>query len=206
MRRSHSSPRESRVRVLLADDHPLFLDGLAEILEQEGFAVVALAKSGREAISLFLETRPDLGLIDMRMPDLDGATCIRAIRAEIPGAKLMVLSTFGDEEGLQRALDAGALQYLVKDITRKNLVKTLLAALEKPPGVPCEIPQLTDRENDVLRLLVAGRSNKIIAEALHITEGTVKLHVYRIYKKLRVGSRTEALRRALHSGLGHLTP
>jgi len=178
---------------------------LAEILEQEGFSVVGLAKNGVEALELFLETRPDLGLIDLRMPDLDGADCIRAIRARIAEAKLIVLSTFGDEDGLKRALSAGAIQYLVKDVSRAELVRTLRSALAKVPAVRTGVPLLTEREKEVLRLLVAGRANKVIAKALHITEGTVKLHVYRIYKKLGVRSRTEALRLALHSGLGQLS-
>lgn len=204
-------PAGTRLRVLLADDHSLFLDGLASILEQEGFAVVGRAQSGQEAIQLYLQTLPDVGLFDLRMPDMDGADCIRSILERVSHARLIVLSTYGAEEDVQRALEAGARSYLMKDVTRERLTQVLLEAASALPGqtqaeaVARPAHGLSHRELEVLKLLVAGHANKVIADVLHITEGTVKVHCYRIYRKLGVSSRTEALRLALQQGLGQLT-
>lgn len=202
----------STFRVLLADDHPVVLDGLAAVLAQEGFEVVGLACSGRQAVEQILSLRPDLAIIDLRMPDLNGIECIQEILANWPQAKVAVLTTFDQPEEIRECMEAGARGYFVKDIGRSELVRSLLeicacevclkpapAALPPEPG--SRSLKLTSRQLDVLRLLTAGHANKNIAEELSITEGTVKLHVYKLFKKLGVRSRTEAMLKAQLQGL-----
>ncbi|ODT65564.1 hypothetical protein ABS71_12140 [bacterium SCN 62-11] len=199
------TPKERKLRLLLADDHRLVLDGLVAVLTQEGFEVAAVAENGSLAVERFVETRPDLGLIDLRMPGMGGIQCVRNILEKVPNASLIVLSSFADDEEVRLALASGAKGYLLKDITRGELAAQIRQACGaearwSPAGPPRQ--KLSKREVEVLRLLVAGQSNKSIASELNITEGTVKLHLYRSYKKLGVRNRTEAMGAALREGLG----
>lgn len=203
------------IRILLADDHEVFLDGLTAVLSQEGFEVVARASGGGQAVELFFETKPDLALLDLRMPDIGGIECIRRIRSRAEDAKIALFSTFDRQQDISQAMEAGARGYLVKDIPRSKLV---LALQEIYRGGTCLTPglsasllesirrvPLTAREQQVLQLLTAGHANKTIAADLNIAEGTVKLHIYKLYQKLGVRSRTEAMRVALKRGLTSLS-
>lgn len=201
--------RDSVITVLLADDHSVILDGLAAILTQEGFSVVGLAASGSQAVELYVRLRPDVALIDLRLPDMSGIQCIRLIRQRVPDAKIALLSSFDNPAEVQESLAAGAKGYLVKDVTRSVLARTLRdihqvtpvgSILGEPEG-PHRHFGLTARENQILQLLARGQANKSIAVELSITVGTVKLHLYKIYKKLGVSSRTEAMRVAMERGL-----
>ncbi len=198
------------IRVLLADDHAIILDGLAAILAQEGFEVVGLARSGRSLVDLFLSLVPDVALVGLRLPDLNGLQCIGVIRKRLPEARIVVLNSFDDPEDIDACLQAGAKGYFTKDVTRTELVKELkrINALSKGPArfVRGRKPSdLTAREREILHLLANGDANKLIAAKIAVTEGTVKLHVYNLYQKLGVNSRTEAMRVALERGLISLT-
>lgn len=205
-----------KVRVMLADDHPVVRGGLAAMIgQQPDMTVVAEAATGEEAVRLHAEHRPDVTLLDLRMPGLDGADALDRILTTDPAAKIVVLTTFDGEEDIGRVLKAGAKGYLLKDAEPGQLLgcirdahagKTCVA-----PAVAARLadrlrePALTARELDVLRLLAAGKANKEIAAALFITEATVKAHVANVYTKLGVQSRTEAINAAVRRGLVRLT-
>jgi two-component system NarL family response regulator len=199
----------SETRILVVDDHAVVREGLVALLQrQSDLRVVAEAADGASAIRLH---RPDLVMLDMRLPDMDGAEVTAAIRAEFPQARLLVLSSFDGDENIYRALKAGARAYLLKDSTREELlaaVRAVAAGQRRIPGPVAERlaervegSELTARELAVLRQIVSGRSNKQIATALTITEGTVKTHVKSILAKLDVADRTEAAVTALRRGL-----
>lgn len=203
------------LRILIADDHPVVRQGLAALIDrQPGMQVVAEASTGREAADAYAATRPDVGLIDLRMPDGDGAEAIARIRAAHPAARLIVLTTYDTEEDVYRGLRAGAMGYLLKDAPPHALLAAIqaVAAGQKhiPPAVAAKLaermltPELTERERDVLRELVAGRSNREIAAALQIGEGTVRTHVQNILSKLDAQDRTQAVTIALRRGLMRL--
>ncbi len=200
------------IRVLVADDHAIVRHCLVALINRRrGMKVVAEAGNGRAAVVEFNRHRPDICLIDLRMPDMDGVEAIRAIRQIIPSANIIVLTTFDDDEDIYRALRNGAKAYLLKDISREELIENIIAVHHGNTRIPQHVAKkladhvrssdLTTREAQVLRLLVAGKSNKEIASALKVTEGTIKVHVNHILKKLGTSGRTEAANVALKRGL-----
>lgn len=203
------------IRILICDDHPVVREGLAAILDRrEDMSVVGQASNGTEAISQFRELRPDVTLMDLRMPSMDGVTTISQLRHDAPEARIIILTTFDGQEDVYRGLQAGAKGYLLKDSPREELLDTIRAVhngqTRIPPAVAVKLAQrisqtaLTARELDVLRLMVSGKSNQEIANALFIAEGTVKAHVNSILDKMNVSDRTQAVTSALRRGLVHL--
>lgn len=203
------------LRILIADDHPVVRQGLAALIDrQPGMQIVAEAGTGREAVEAYAATRPDVALIDLRMPDTDGAEAIGLIRAAFPAARLIVLTTYDTEEDIYRGLRAGAMAYLLKDAPPHDLLSTIRAVANGQKHIPPQVaaklaermltPELTERERDVLRELVAGRSNREIGAALAISEGTVRTHVQSILSKLGAQDRTQAVTMALRRGLMRL--
>jgi DNA-binding NarL/FixJ family response regulator len=204
-----------RASVLVVDDHALVRTGVANIISQEpDLQVVAEAANGQEAVEAFARLRPDVTLLDLRMPVMEGVEAVRQIRAIDPAARVIVLTTYDTDEDIARALKAGAKAYILKDIAAAALVacihdvlagKTYLApaAAAKLAERVTQV-QLTPRELAALRSLADGRSNKEIAAALDISERTVKTHLAHLFEKLGVTSRTEAIKVASRRGLVRL--
>jgi two-component system NarL family response regulator len=206
---------EQPIRILIADDHPVVRQGLVALINrQPGMLVVAEAATGREAVDAFQAHQPDVALIDLRMPDADGVEAITRIRALFSGARLIILTTYDAEEDIYRGLRAGAMAYLLKDAPPQELLDAIRAVANGqkriPPVVAAKLaermmnPELTLREHDVLRLIVAGQSNKEIGGSLTISEGTVRTHVQSILSKLGAQDRTQAVTIALRRGLVRL--
>ena len=202
----------ARISVLIADDHALIRNGIADIINREGdLEVVAEASNGLEAEALFKAQRPDVGLLDLRMPKLDGLDVLRSIMEWQPASRLIVLTTYDDEKDIAEALKAGARAYLVKDTSANELITCIrnVAAGQTyiPPAIGAKLAaqmnqvQLTVRELTILKLIAKGDSNREIAEALHISEATVKVHATNLFHKLNVTSRTEAIGVAIRRGL-----
>jgi len=206
------SPARTRARVLVVDDHSLLRTGVANIINLEPtLEVVAEAANGRDAIAAYRTFHPDVVLMDLRMPEMEGVEAVRQIREIDPQARVVVLTTYDADEDIARALQAGAKAYILKDIAADALVacirdvlagKTYLApsAAAKLAERVTQV-QLTPRELSALRLLANGNSNKEIASALEISERTVKTHLGHLFEKLGVTSRTEAVRVATRRGL-----
>jgi two-component system NarL family response regulator len=201
-----------KLKIMLVDDHYLVRVGLASIIALESdMSVCAEASSGEQAVLQFRTARPDVTLMDLRLPGISGSDATQAIRAEFPDARIIVLSTYSTDEETYVALQAGAMAYLLKSVQRAELVQAIrkAAAGERhiPPDLAARLAarqprsQLSPRELDVLRLLVEGKRNKEIAGALDISEGTVKIHVSSILSKLGVFDRTEAVAAALQRGI-----
>jgi two-component system NarL family response regulator len=202
------------IRVLVVDDHTVVRDGLSVIIDQEaGLKVVAQAANGRQAVELWQEHRPDITLMDLQMPLLNGVSAISEIRTIQPEARIIVLTTFDGDEDIYRALRAGAKSYLLKDVRRDELFHCIrevhAGKYFLPPEVAAKLAgrqpsvAMTARELEVLRLLSEGKSNKAVAAALSIAEVTVKSHVRAVFSKLNVLSRTEAIAVANRTGLFH---
>lgn len=202
------------IRILLADDHTVVRDGLSVIIDQEpGLQVVAQAATGRQAVELWDEHRPDITLMDLKMPLLNGVSAISEIRASHPEARIIILTTFDGDEDIYRALRAGAKSYLLKDVRRDELFHCIrevhAGKYFLPPEVAAKLAsrqpavELTSRELEVLRLLSEGKSNKAVGALLSIAEVTVKSHVRAVFSKLNVLSRTEAIAVANRTGLLH---
>lgn len=200
------------IRVLIADDHVTVREGLAAIIgRQPDMVVVGEAANGRDCIDRWLQCRPDVTLLDLRMPVLDGIAAIVAIRAHTPSALLIVLTTFGTDHDISKAIRAGAKAYLLKDAQREELLDCIRAVHAGETRIPSFLvaklaaevsgEALTNRELEVLALLARGHSNKYIALQLSISETTVKSHLRSIFNKLRVLSRTEAIAVASRRGL-----
>jgi two-component system NarL family response regulator len=205
----------SMIRLLIADDHPVVRDGLAGVIEEQGdMVVVGQAGTGLEALALFHEHRPDVTLMDLRMPGMNGVETILAIRQPFPAARAIILTTYDTDEDIYRGLQAGAKAYLLKGVSRQVLLETIRAVHAGQTPISSEVgaklagrvgyEPLSDRELDVLRLLVKGLSNQEIAGALFIAESTVKFHVNHILSKLNAGDRTQAVITALKRGLASL--
>jgi two-component system NarL family response regulator len=205
----------NRLRIMLVDDHYLVRMGLASVIALEPDMIVcAEASTGEQACALFRSHRPDVTLMDLRLPGLSGSETVQAIRREFPDARIVMISTYVCDEEIYGALQAGAIAYLVKHVQRDELIRTIRKAAAGQRHIPPEVAarladrvsaaQLSSRELEVLRLLVGGRRNREIANALDISEGTVKLHVSSILGKLGVSDRTEAVTRALQRGIVRL--
>lgn len=200
------------IRILLADDHPSLRAGLASILNsQPGLTVVAEAGSGRETMEKASATSPDLLIVDLRMPDGDGIQTIKQLVAANPQVRILVLTTYDNEEDIFNALEAGARGYILKDTTREEIIEAVRRIHEGqrylPPGIAARLadrmirPTLTPRELDVLRLVSRGRTNKEMAAAMFVSEETVKSHMKGLFHKLGVHDRAEAVGIALQRGL-----
>jgi DNA-binding NarL/FixJ family response regulator len=206
------SVKAGPIRIVIADDQHLVRQGFRSMLERlPSMQVVAEASTGKEAVEQYARHRPDILLLDLRFPDVCGVDVIRAVREQFLIARIIVLTTYDGDDEIYQALQAGAKAYLLKDVTLEELVD----CIEKvhrgqtcvPPPVAAKLaertasPELTERELDVLRRIVAGRSNKEIAADLSITEGTVKTHVNHVLDKLGVHDRTQAVTTALKRGI-----
>src|SRR5437870_7237122 len=200
------------IRVLVAEDHTVVRDGLVAIIKQEAdMDVVAETGDGQQAAELWKKHRPDVTLMDLRMPGVDGVNAIYQIRAADPNARIVVLTTFDGDEDIYRGMRAGAKSYLLKDVRREELFQCIrdvhAGRAFLPPAIAAKLAErlpaeeLTPREVEVLRLLAEGKPNKLIGAALAITEVTVKSHVQSVFRKLNVLSRTEAMAVASRRGL-----
>jgi DNA-binding NarL/FixJ family response regulator len=207
-----STTEASAIRILTVDDHPLLRDGIAAVLEsQPDMTLVGQACNGREAIDCFRRLRPDVTLMDLRMPDISGIEAITAIRAEFPEARIIVLTTYAGDAQAAAALKAGAAGYLLKNQVRKELLETIRVVHSGKrrilPEIASEIAEhfaddvLTQREVEVLKRVAAGKPNKLIAAELDISEGTVKTHMKSILPKLDASDRTHAVMIALKRGI-----
>ena len=206
------STDSSVIRVLAVDDHPMLREGIASLLgSQSDMKLVAEASTGREALEQFRKHRPDLTLMDLQMPDMDGVEAMAAICSEFPQARFIVLTTYRGDVQVLRALKAGARAYLLKSLLRKELLETIRAVHAGRKRIPSEVASelaehavedaLTSREIDVLRMVAGGNANKLIADRLSITEDTVKGHVKNILSKLGASDRTHAVTIALKRGI-----
>jgi len=202
----------TRIRVFSVDDHPLLNEGIAAIINnQSDMLLVAQATSGKEAIQQFREHRPDVTLMDLRLPDMSGIDTMIAIRAEFPEARIIMLTTFEGDVEIQRALEAGARGYMLKSMSPKDLVAVIRQVHAGKKRIPSEIAarladhlgeeDLTPREMDVLRHVAEGNRNRDIAEKLFISEETVKVHIKHIMEKLGASDRTQAVAIALRRGI-----
>jgi len=208
------------IRLVIADDHPVVRDGLRGMLEsQPDFQVIGEASDGAAALQLAIELEPDLILIDLRMPVMDGVTAIREIKRHRPGVQVLVLTTYDSDADILPAIEAGATGYLLKDTSREELYRAIRAAARGEtvlaPAVarrligrmrlPVE-EKLSSRELEVLGLVAGGLSNSDIGGRLHISQATVKSHLIHIFGKLGVSDRTAAVTVALQRGLIRLEP
>ena len=207
--------KPQQIRLLVVDDHLVVRMGLVALLNRrKDFEVVAEAEDGAQAVERYREYRPDVCLMDIRMPKLTGVQALAAIRAEFPEARVIMLTTYDGDSDIRGALAAGASGYLLKDVEGDELVLAIRAVHAGRRYLPTEVaqrlaersasPELTPRELEVLELLVKGLSNKQIAEVLDFTEFTSKAHVRNIIGKLRAGDRTGAVTEAIQRGIVHL--
>ena len=208
--------KKEPIRVMLVDDHPAFRKGLATLItSQPDLEVVAETGDGDDAIKLFRRIKPDVVLMDLRLPGMGGVEATIAIRKEFPEARVIVLTTFDMDEDIFRAMESGARSYLLKDTSEDELVATIRAVHAGREKLPPKLaerlaarqkrPELSQRELEVLQLLVRGRSNKEIGSSLFITEDTVKAHLKTLFIKLGVQDRTDAAITAIRQGIVHLT-
>ncbi len=200
------------IRILAVDDHPLLRDGIASVIEgQADMRVIAEASNGREAIDLCLAHRPDITLMDIQMPVMNGIDATLAIREAWPAARIVVLTTYKGDVQARRALQAGASGYLLKSMLRRELVDTIRSVQSGKRAIPVEVAleladhvhdnALSSREVEVLRLVALGSSNKRVGLSLHVTEDTVKAHMKAILQKLGASDRTHAVTLALRRGI-----
>ena len=213
------------IRILIADDHAVVREGLRTLITAKpGLELVGEATDGNEAVSMARSTQPDVVLLDMIMPNKDGLAAIEEIKADNPDARILVLTSFSDDEKVFAAIKAGALGYLLKDSTPQQLIQAIHDVHQGKPSLhptialkvirelnqPTELPPtqnpLTDRELETLKLVAQGLTNQEIAEKLSISERTVGKHVSNILEKLHLANRTQAALYALRKGLANLHP
>jgi DNA-binding NarL/FixJ family response regulator len=203
---------KTRIRVLCVDDHPLLREGITAIINnQPDMILIAEAASGTEAIQKFKQHRPDVTLMDLRLPDMSGVDSLIAIRNEIPEARIIMLTTFEGDVEIQRALEAGARAYMLKSMPPKELIEVIRQVHAGKKKIPTEIAThlaehlsdeaLTDREVDVLKHIAGGNRNRDIAARLFISEETVKVHIKHIMEKLGASDRTQAVAIAVRRGI-----
>jgi DNA-binding NarL/FixJ family response regulator len=204
-----------RIRIMAVDDHPLIRSGLRAVIASEpDMEMVGEAANGEEAIDRYREERPDIVLMDLRMPVMDGLAATLAILREFPDAKIVALTTYEGDEDIHRALSAGARGYLLKDMMRSQLLQVIRTVQKGQRAIPAAIAarlaeytpriELTPRELEVLQLMAKGFSNPEIANTLGRTESTMKVHVSNILQKLQATDRTEAVTVAIQRGILHL--
>jgi DNA-binding NarL/FixJ family response regulator len=200
------------IRILTVDDHPMLREGIAAVLTAEpDMVLIAEASNGREAIEQFRAHLPDVTLMDVQMPEVNGIDAILKIREEFPDARIIVLTTYGGDAQAARAFKAGASGYLLKNMVRKELIDTIRTVHAGKKRIPSEIAvemaehhsddALTEREIDVLREVAAGNANKMVAQRLKVSEETVKAHMKNILSKLGANDRTHAVTIALKRGI-----
>lgn len=200
------------LKILIVDDHPVVREGLVALLTSSAdMKVVGEASNGREAIEMFIQHLPDVTLMDLRMPEMDGVDAITAIRQNSPTAHIIVLTTFDDDEYISHSFRAGARAYLLKDTPRNELLDCIRSVANGmkiiPPAISAKLAsrmttlELSPRELEVLKLMVGGHANKEIADLLTIANGTVKTHVVAILRKLEANDRTQAVTIALKRGI-----
>jgi DNA-binding NarL/FixJ family response regulator len=201
--------------ILCVDDHPVVIDGLSAIIEiQPDMELAATASSGGNALKAFREHKPDVTIVDLRLPDMSGFELIKALRKLHSTARIIVLSSYDGDADIQRALDAGAQGYVAKGLVRDELLTAIRTVAAGGKHIPATIAQrlvghmrddaISEREVQVLSLVAAGKRNKEIAAELSIAEDTVKMHVRNIFSKLNVTDRTEAVTVTLRRGIIHL--
>ncbi len=207
--------RDNVIRVMLVDDHLAFRKGMAALIESEpDLRVIAEAGDGPKALEIYRQSKPDVVLMDLRLPGMGGVEAIIAIRKEFPDARVIVLTTFDMDEDIFRAMQSGAKSYLLKDTPEDELAETIRAVHAGRQVLPRKVAErlaerqqradLSEREIEALQLLIKGRSNKEIGAALFITEDTVKAHLKTLFSKLHVKDRTEAAISAIRHGIVHL--
>jgi DNA-binding NarL/FixJ family response regulator len=205
----------STIRVLCADDHRLMREGIARIVGvQPDMTIVAQASDGEQAVAQFVKYRPDVTLMDLEMPTMNGIQAIQAIRAQQADARIVVLTMYHGDEDIHRAIAAGAMGYLLKDTLPDDLIRVIREVHSGRRAIPPEIaavleqrasqPTLTFRESQVLELLATGKRNKEIAAALGISGDTASAHIKSIFQKFNVHDRTAALAEALRRGIIHI--
>ncbi len=204
--------REAQIRVLGVDDHPLLREGIAGMINsQPDMLLVAQASNAQETIQQFRKHKPDVTLMDLRLPDKSGIDAMIAIRSEFPEARIIMLTTFEGDVEIQRALEAGARGYLLKSMPPRELVEVIRQVYAGEKRIPLQVAArlaehisdeaLTDRETEVLGQIAGGSRNRDIAEKLFITEGTVKAHIKHIMHKLGARDRTQAVAIGLRRGI-----
>ncbi|MBM4446762.1 MAG: response regulator transcription factor [Chloroflexi bacterium] len=208
------------IKILIADDHPVVREGLFAMLSREAdFEVVGDAKDGVEAVNKAKELKPDVVLMDLRMPEMDGVEAMRQIKSVVPDVRFIILTTYSDDEYIFSGIEAGARAYLLKDAPREDLFKAIRAVYQGEsliqPVVASKLldrfselsrrtpsgDELSERELEILRLMAKGAANKEISAQLSIAQSTVKTHIANIFQKLGVNDRTEAVTQALKKGI-----
>lgn len=215
MKKNPKPTSRKQIRILVADDHPLIRDGVRTFISRApDMKVVAEATDGQEAVELCASQKPDVALIDLRMPKLDGIQTVAAIREKAPEVHTIILTTFSGDDDIYRALRSGAKAYLLKDAPGEELLSCIRAVAQGntwiSPLAAAHLTQrmsqenLTGRELDVLQRVAIGKSNKEIASELDISDGTIKVHVSHVLRKLGVAGRTEAVAMAVKRGIIHM--